>query len=319
MAAIASSTTGPAQRAHDLLVALKAVVPSIASNITLSQQRGRGHESLACHDYDSQVEKRLNSISFDHEVRLLGLHDHRNPTRMRDIPDGPESNDSVREFLYPAGYEEGMTTALFTSSNRYVGLLNMSTDDASQPTNNARSLVGMLAKAIANAVDPALDIDLLLSGFDSLTDAALIDVDGVAHPVGDRPMGLLADHRVASAVSRRLTSGSGRWLLNTTDGTWLQLHAFRRTESQMQSILTVVEPRTDLLGLTRRELQVLSLIIFGCQNAEIARRLDIARRTVSTHVEAILHKLGLPNRSAAVAVALENGLSLLDLEELSAN
>ena len=88
---------------------------------------------------------------------------------MRDIPDGPKSNDSVREFLYPAGYEEGMTTSLFSSGNRYVGLLNMSTDDAAHPTDEARDLVELLAPAIANAADPTSDLDLLTENVDMVT------------------------------------------------------------------------------------------------------------------------------------------------------
>jgi branched-chain amino acid transport system substrate-binding protein len=56
-------------------------------------------------------------------------------------------------------------------------------------------------------------------------------------------------------------------------------------------------------GLTTREHQVLSGLAAGMTNAEIAEWLDIARRTVATHVEHLLAKLEVPTRSAAVAAA----------------
>jgi non-specific serine/threonine protein kinase len=54
-------------------------------------------------------------------------------------------------------------------------------------------------------------------------------------------------------------------------------------------------------GLTPRELDVLHQLIDGCSDREIAARLFITRRTASKHVEAILAKLGVQSRGAAVA------------------
>ena len=66
-------------------------------------------------------------------------------------------------------------------------------------------------------------------------------------------------------------------------------------------------------GLTARELDVLTLVACGLANDAIALRLETARRTVSTHVERILGKLGQPNRAAAAALAVEHGLLRLPL------
>jgi DNA-binding NarL/FixJ family response regulator len=60
--------------------------------------------------------------------------------------------------------------------------------------------------------------------------------------------------------------------------------------------------------LTRRELEVLALLVEGRTNPEIANELFISPRTVSVHVTHILEKLGVENRSAAVALALRTGL-----------
>jgi DNA-binding CsgD family transcriptional regulator/tetratricopeptide (TPR) repeat protein len=61
-------------------------------------------------------------------------------------------------------------------------------------------------------------------------------------------------------------------------------------------------------GLTRREIEVLELVARGKTNNEIADRLSISVRTVSTHVSNMLGKLGLPNRSAMAAYAHNAGL-----------
>lgn len=54
--------------------------------------------------------------------------------------------------------------------------------------------------------------------------------------------------------------------------------------------------RTNALGLTRRELQVLELLQAGQRNPEIAQRLSRSPRTVEHHVAAIYAKLGVGNR-----------------------
>lgn len=60
--------------------------------------------------------------------------------------------------------------------------------------------------------------------------------------------------------------------------------------------------------LTPREQDVLRHIIDGHTDRDIAEQLFISRRTVSKHVEAILAKLGVRSRGAAVAEAMRQGL-----------
>jgi len=59
------------------------------------------------------------------------------------------------------------------------------------------------------------------------------------------------------------------------------------------------------LGLTAREAQVLSWVAQGKTSPEIAQILGLARRTVHHHLEHIYEKLGVDNRTAAAARALE--------------
>jgi DNA-binding CsgD family transcriptional regulator len=55
------------------------------------------------------------------------------------------------------------------------------------------------------------------------------------------------------------------------------------------------------LGLSAREAEVMSLIAGGRTNGEIAAHLFLAEKTVKNHVRRIYSKLGVHNRSAAIA------------------
>jgi DNA-binding NarL/FixJ family response regulator len=63
------------------------------------------------------------------------------------------------------------------------------------------------------------------------------------------------------------------------------------------------QTRGNPAGLTARELTVLALLAEGLQNGEIASRLVLSVRTVEHHVAAVLRKLGVRTRGAAVAEA----------------
>jgi DNA-binding NarL/FixJ family response regulator len=62
------------------------------------------------------------------------------------------------------------------------------------------------------------------------------------------------------------------------------------------------------VDLSNREIEVLQLIAEGLPPAEVARRLVISPKTVSSHVQRILTKLDVHTRAQAVAVAYEAGL-----------
>ena len=61
-------------------------------------------------------------------------------------------------------------------------------------------------------------------------------------------------------------------------------------------------------GLTRREVEVLSLVADGLSNPQIAERLTVSEHTVHRHVANILTKLRVSSRAAAVALAAEREL-----------
>jgi DNA-binding NarL/FixJ family response regulator len=60
--------------------------------------------------------------------------------------------------------------------------------------------------------------------------------------------------------------------------------------------------------LTDREREVLQLVAAGCGNHQVAQRLALSEKTVRNHVSAIIFKLGVRDRAAAVAKARDAGL-----------
>jgi DNA-binding NarL/FixJ family response regulator len=62
------------------------------------------------------------------------------------------------------------------------------------------------------------------------------------------------------------------------------------------------------LGLTQRESEVLQLLVSGHSNKAVAGELVVSEDTVKTHIRGLYRKLGVSDRSGAVAVALREGL-----------
>jgi DNA-binding CsgD family transcriptional regulator len=80
---------------------------------------------------------------------------------------------------------------------------------------------------------------------------------------------------------------------------------------QKRSTLTV--SALEILGISRREAEVLFWVINGKSNAEIADMLSVTIKTVRKHLEHIYLKLGVQDRVAAVVAAFK-GLGLLNLD-----
>ena len=68
------------------------------------------------------------------------------------------------------------------------------------------------------------------------------------------------------------------------------------------------QPPAPGLDLTEREREVLTMMVEGLNNTQIAARLTISPSTVKSHVSNILSKLGVASRTEAVTLALRNRL-----------
>ena len=78
------------------------------------------------------------------------------------------------------------------------------------------------------------------------------------------------------------------------------------------------EPGTPFHPLSKREMEVLSCVVRGMSNKEIALLLGISHQTVKNHVTAILRKFGVEDRTQAVVYALKRGWVQLHDDEQDA-
>jgi len=74
------------------------------------------------------------------------------------------------------------------------------------------------------------------------------------------------------------------------------------------SIAEKLAQRIGSQDLTMREVEVLERIVAGRANKEIANDLKISEATVKSHVNSLLGKLGVDDRTHAAVVALQRGI-----------
>ena len=153
-------------------------------------------------------------------------------------------------------------------------------------------------------------------------DIGLPGIDGVeatrrlraAHP--NVRVVMLTVHQLEQEVLAALASGANAYCLKTTDPTSLML--------AVQAVAlggAFLDPQIAHLVLNRigpvssgdallspRELEVLRLIADGHGNKEIAQLLEISLSTVKTHVQDILERLSVSDRTQAAVKALRRGL-----------
>ena len=71
---------------------------------------------------------------------------------------------------------------------------------------------------------------------------------------------------------------------------------------------TAADQKHEDLPITPREMQVLRHIALGLSNKEIARSLEISVETVKEHVQNLLRKLGVTDRTQAAVLAVRKGV-----------
>jgi DNA-binding NarL/FixJ family response regulator len=72
----------------------------------------------------------------------------------------------------------------------------------------------------------------------------------------------------------------------------------------------VTEPRRATFGLTARELEVVSTVVGGYPNGDIAQKFSISVKTVKHHLTNIFDKLGVSNRLELALFALHHNLAV---------
>ena len=158
-----------------------------------------------------------------------------------------------------------------------------------------------------------------------LLDVAMPDCDGLValerlrkrHP--DLPVLMLSAFDNPSFISRAIALRAAGYVLKTASREAL-LSTIRAAAAGEQSwtrsdtrrrVGALASPRVPLsmeTSLTEREHNVLSQITLGQTNKEIAKVLGISCETVKEHVQHILRKLGVSDRTQAAVWAVRHGI-----------
>jgi two-component system NarL family response regulator len=112
-------------------------------------------------------------------------------------------------------------------------------------------------------------------------------------------------------IFRALQAGARGYLLKDMFGEEL-MEAIRGVHAGKTRIPPPIAQRlAERMGgpsLTHREIEVLKLIVAGKSNKDIGNDLSISEATVKTHINSILGKLGVSDRTQAATTALQRGI-----------
>ncbi|MEV4624981.1 LuxR C-terminal-related transcriptional regulator [Micromonospora sp. NPDC049523] len=302
----------------ELLDVLHRLVPHSASMMYLLDPERRQFELVGGSGYNEQILAYVGSSRFHGEAELLGMDRDRPPMCVRDAPVPPAELPSWAEHFEPAGFREGVGVTLFTPDGRHLGLLTLHTDDPAHPSDEARDFLGLLAPVIADAVDPMHSLVALSRIVINAQAGAVLTRAGNALPLPGMPEHplLRADSAVLRVAASGLAEGDVHMsflcpyrLPDGSDG-HVRVTVLPCPVSVPAYLLAVVliSPPGHLRGLTRRELEILGLLVEGWANQRMASRLLIAPRTVAAHIAHILAKLDAPSRTLAAVRALRLGL-----------
>lgn len=116
-------------------------------------------------------------------------------------------------------------------------------------------------------------------------------------------------------IYRALQAGAKAYLLKgmSIDELISAIRAVHAGKSRIPA--PIAEKLAERMGgaeLTNRELGVLQLIVRGMSNKEIASELVISEATVKTHINSLLGKLGVTDRTQAATAALQRGIVHFD-------
>lgn len=191
-----------------------------------------------------------------------------------------------------------------------------------------QGLVALIAtipdmKVIAEASDGAQAVELYRKHRPDITlmDLRLPNVNGVDAIAQIRSQAHEARIIVLTTfdgdedIYRALQAGAKGYLLKgmTADELTDAIRTVHAGKSRIPAV--VAERLAERMGgpsLTGRELEVLKHIVGGGSNKEIASALFISEATVKTHINSILSKLGVSDRTQAATTALQRGIVHLD-------
>jgi DNA-binding CsgD family transcriptional regulator len=311
---IAATPDEPAERAAALLEPLHRLLPFDGAWLALRDEKRRGHHSLVSTGWDRRTAAYLDGPVLVDEIEQLGMTRSHTPLRVADFPLPASELRSWAECLLPAGFREGLGMCLFAADGRHLGFLGLFTGSPTVPSDAARDLLAALGPALAQAIDPLRSAAVAAQMVHSATAGAILTRSGgvLALPGLPGHAALRPGSPVLACCPRDARRAADLVPASRAGRTWglparHRSGGARRPPSPLSAIV-VLSPCGDLHGLTRRELEVLGLLIAGWHNTQAAQRLAVTQRTIATHIEHILTKLDADTRALAAVRAQRRGL-----------
>lgn len=172
---------------------------------------------------------------------------------------------------------------------------------------------GNEAVRLANQTRPQVALlDVRMTGNDGLS-----ALGQIRQYLPETAVVLLSNYDSPTYLAQALSLGAHGYLLKGARADEI-LHALRRaasgepvwTREEMRRASSVAPSTGDdvEVALTKRESEVLTQIAMGLTNKEIAQALEISYETVKEHVQHVLRKIGVSDRTQAAVWAVRRGL-----------
>jgi PAS domain S-box-containing protein len=229
------------------------------------------------------------------------------------------------------------STPILSDANAVLGTFAMYYGEPRLPAEEHIQLIEMAVQMARVAIEARFEDDILRTLFEGARSAMVIsDLDGnivrinraLAGLLGYEPAelygrsitdiaegpretmaGLLAARQEEVLSDRRYRTKSGA-ILSARERTALR----RDARGEPRFVLTQVDARPEgwsdpLERLSRRERQVLELVVLGRTSKEIARRLNLSPASVDTYRSRIMLKLGIKDVPGLVRFAIQHGIA----------
>ena len=272
--------------------------------------------TVATDDRDPVARAYIESPEYYAEVESSGIWRRRRPTFLRRDARSTDCPFSER-LWWPGGKHDGFGVPLIARDGRPLGLLILLTDTTVHSSDDGCQIIDKVAPMIAAAIDPITSVTGLAGLVADAQASAVVGPHGVIHPLPGSPQ-----HPLLTTGSEVVTIASERLRTHRSPSAFLYPYPGEQPDDYLRVTviacstvppspfdeLLIVSPPGDLHGLTRRELEVLGLVIDGSTNRQIANTLFVTQRTVAAHLEHIRSKLGVPTRTAAAVRSLDRAL-----------
>lgn len=316
MLEIAGSTGPLLERARALVECLDRWLHVDAIWLTLSDPGCNVYATVGSTGLERPVRDYLEHPEAAWEIPLAELDPDRPPVSVTELPGVVDGLPTWADCLIPAGFRGGVGVPLCEPGGAYLGMLSLLLARGESLSAGLQGRVGQLAPLIARGVSPIRSSLASARLVEGATSGVVLFRDGATHPLPG-----LADHPLLAAGSRAvevarqalLAGGEYRsFMWPAVEGPGISGHA-RMTVLAANGVprfvlgTLLMRPEGNCRGLTPRELEVLGHLVEGRSNQQIARRLDVASRTVATHMEHIMHKLKVPTRTLAAVQAEREG------------